>query len=58
MAASEKALMRLQILRNLRLWSREALPTLALGFPIMAGMVGQMLMGLADAIMVGRAFFI
>ena len=29
-------------------------PTLALALPIMAGMVGQMLMGLADTIMVGR----
>ncbi len=28
--------------------------TLALGFPIMAGMVGHMLMGLADTVMVGR----
>ena len=30
------------------MWGREARPTLALALPIMAGMVGQMLMGLAD----------
>jgi multidrug resistance protein, MATE family len=46
--------MRLQILQTLRLWRREMRPTLSLGLPIMAGMVSQMLMGLADAIMVGR----
>lgn len=44
----------LQSLRQARLWLREARPTLALALPIMAGMVGQMLMGLADTIMVGR----
>jgi len=41
-------------MRNVRLWLRESRPTLALGLPIMAGMVGQMLMGLADTVMVGR----
>lgn len=46
--------MRLQIIQTLRLWRRETRPTLALALPIMAGMVSQMLMGLADAIMVGR----
>ncbi len=46
--------MRLRIVRNVRLWAREVRPTLALALPIMAGMVGQMLMGLADTIMVGR----
>lgn len=46
--------MHLRILQNFRLWRREMRPTLALALPIMAGMVSQMLMGLADAIMVGR----
>ncbi len=46
--------MRLRIVRNVRLWTREVRPTLGLALPIMAGMVGQMLMGLADTIMVGR----
>lgn len=46
--------MRLRIIQNLRLWRREIRPTLALALPIMAGMVSQMLMGLADTIMVGR----
>lgn len=46
--------MRLQILQTLRLWRHEVRPTLALALPIMAGMVSQMLMGLADTIMVGR----
>src|SRR5688572_3093394 len=46
--------MRLRIMQNVRLWLRESRPTLALGLPIMAGMVSQMLMGLADTIMVGR----
>jgi len=41
-------------MRNVRLWLRESRPTLALGLPIMAGMIGQMLMGLADTVMVGR----
>src|SRR6185369_11714434 len=43
-----------RILQNLRLFRREFRPTLALALPIMAGMVSQMLMGLADAIMVGH----
>jgi multidrug resistance protein, MATE family len=46
--------MRLRILTNLRLARREARPTLALALPIMAGMVAQMAVGLADTIMVGR----
>jgi MATE family multidrug resistance protein len=33
---------------------REVRPTLTLAFPIMAGMVGHMLMGLADTVMIGR----
>lgn len=40
--------------RNLLKWLLEMRRTLALGFPIMAGMVGHMLMGLADTVMVGR----
>lgn len=40
--------------RQFRLWRREVRPTLTLALPIMAGMVSQMLMGLADTIMVGR----
>jgi len=40
--------------QNLRLWRREIRPTLALALPIMAGMVSQMLMGLADTVMVGH----
>jgi MATE family multidrug resistance protein len=46
--------MRLHFRQNFRLWRREIRPTLALALPIMAGMVGQMLMGLADTLMVGR----
>jgi multidrug resistance protein, MATE family len=46
--------MRSKIPTNLRLARREARPTLALALPIMAGMVAQMLIGLADTIMVGR----
>jgi MATE family multidrug resistance protein len=46
--------MRLQIIQTLRLWRQEVRPTFALALPIMAGMVSQMLMGLADSIMVGR----
>ena len=46
--------MRSRLVRNVRVWRREARPTLALALPIMAGMVGQMLMGLADTIMVGH----
>jgi len=40
--------------RNIIRWFVEARLTLALGFPIMAGMVGHMLLGLADTMMVGR----
>ncbi|TAL02313.1 MAG: MATE family efflux transporter [Verrucomicrobia bacterium] len=46
--------MPLSLVQNLRLWRREIRPTWALALPIMAGMVSQMLMGLADALMVGR----
>lgn len=35
-------------------WLIETRRTLALGFPIMAGMLGHMLLGLADTVMVGR----
>ena len=35
-------------------WFAEARKTLLLGFPIMAGMVAHMLLGLADTVMVGR----
>lgn len=46
--------MPLRITQHLRLLRREIRPTLALALPIMAGMVSQMLMGLADTIMVGH----
>jgi MATE family multidrug resistance protein len=46
--------MNLRSIRNIRLWLCESRPTLALGMPIMAGMVSQMLMGLADTVMVGQ----
>jgi MATE family multidrug resistance protein len=35
-------------------WLAEARATFVLGLPIMAGLVGQMLMGVADTVMVGR----
>lgn len=35
-------------------WLLEARQTLALGFPIMAGMLGHMMLGIADTLMVGR----
>jgi len=35
-------------------WLTEARATFVLGLPIMAGLVGQMLMGVADTLMVGR----
>ncbi|HSH16307.1 MAG TPA: MATE family efflux transporter, partial [Verrucomicrobiae bacterium] len=35
-------------------WLLEMRRTLALSFPIMAGMIGHMLMGLTDTVMVGR----
>jgi MATE family multidrug resistance protein len=46
--------MRAGIIRYVRLWRMESRQTLALALPIMAGMVAQMLMGLADTLMVGR----
>jgi MATE family multidrug resistance protein len=46
--------MRLRLFQTLRLWRHEVRPTVALAFPIMAGMVSQMLMGLVDAAMVGH----
>jgi MATE family multidrug resistance protein len=46
--------MRTYLIRSARLWWRESRHTLKLGLPIMAGMVSQMLMGLADTVMVGR----
>ena len=45
--------MRSRLVRNVRVWGREARPTLALALPIMAGTVGQMLMGLPPE---GRMF--
>ena len=38
----------------IRRWTREIRPMMALAFPIMSGMVAQMLIGLSDTIMVGR----
>jgi MATE family multidrug resistance protein len=46
--------MSLRIAQHLRLLRREIRPTLSLALPIMAGMVSQMLMGLADTVMVGH----
>jgi multidrug resistance protein, MATE family len=43
-----------QALNLLRLGRHELRPTLKLALPIVAGMLSQMLMGLADTIMVGR----
>jgi multidrug resistance protein, MATE family len=40
--------------RTILKWLLETRRTLALSFPIMAGMIGHMLMGLADTLMVGR----
>ncbi|HAV65449.1 MAG TPA: MATE family efflux transporter, partial [Verrucomicrobiales bacterium] len=40
--------------RSLIKWLLEAKRTLTLAFPIMAGMLGHMMLGLADTIMVGR----
>ena len=42
------------LFQTLRLWRHEVRPTLALALPIMAGMVSQTMMGVVDAIMVGR----
>ena len=36
-------------------WTKELRPTLALALPIMVGQVSQMLMGILDSVMVGRA---
>jgi multidrug resistance protein, MATE family len=46
--------MSLRSARTLRRWTREVRPTWKLALPIVSGMVGQMLMGLADTLMVGR----
>lgn len=46
--------MQLHLKRRLRFWRREARPTLTLALPIVAGMVSQMVLGIADAMMVGR----
>jgi MATE family multidrug resistance protein len=46
--------MPLRLAQNLRLLRREVRPTLALALPIMAGMVSQMLIGLADTAMIGH----
>lgn len=40
--------------RKRRRWTREIRPTLTLAAPIVAGMVGHMLIGIADTLMVGR----
>lgn len=40
--------------KTIRRWFREVRPTSALAVPIVSGMVGQTLMGLADTLMVGR----
>lgn len=46
--------MSLRMALSLRRWQREVPMTLSLSFPIMAGMLAHMLVGLADTIMVGR----
>jgi MATE family multidrug resistance protein len=46
--------MRLRLMKNIRLWGCELRPTLALAFPIMAGMMSQTLMGIVDTIMIGH----
>ncbi|MBM3832450.1 MAG: MATE family efflux transporter [Verrucomicrobia bacterium] len=46
--------MDLRLARRWRRWTREVRPTLALAMPIMGGMIGHMLIGIADTIMVGR----
>src|SRR5215510_6894923 len=46
--------MSLRIAQHVRLLRSEVRPTMALALPIMAGMVSQTLMGLADTMMVGR----
>jgi multidrug resistance protein, MATE family len=40
--------------RRVRRWTREVRPMIVLAAPIMAGMIGHMLIGIADTIMVGR----
>jgi multidrug resistance protein, MATE family len=42
------------ILNTARQWLKEGRGTLLLALPIMSGLVGQMLMGLADTLMVGQ----
>ena len=39
---------------KLRRWTREVAPTLSLALPIVAGMISQMAIGIADSVMVGR----
>lgn len=46
--------MQLRVMKSIALLGREIRPTLALALPIMAGMVSQMLMGLADTVMIGH----
>lgn len=46
--------MRTRIIKYSRLWQMESRQTIRLALPIVAGMVGQMLMGITDAMMVGR----
>lgn len=46
--------MQLRRARKIRRWTREIRPTVTLALPIMAGMVSQTLLGLADTVMVGK----
>src|SRR5947207_11951338 len=46
--------MSLRMAPSVRRWKREARPTLTLAFPIMAGMLAHVLVGVADTLMVGR----
>ena len=46
--------MHLRKARAIRRWTREIRPTISLALPIMAGMVSQTLLGLADTLMVGK----
>jgi len=54
MKHSETLAVRSGFLRGWRSWLAEALQTVALAFPIVAGFVGQMLMGIADTVMIGQ----
>jgi MATE family multidrug resistance protein len=54
MKRSETVVVHSEVLRRGRLWLAEARQTLGLAFPIVAGFVGQMLMGIADTVMIGQ----